>query len=236
MIDINIVSTGSIGNCIIIDGVIAIDCGIKRKDFMPFIDEIDHILISHEHGDHLNIPTLNYIRKERPSLLKYGVHLNQGSLNKIEKAKRPEIVDLVTQIIDGDTEKILKTRKGAYHLRTYPLFHDVENQGFILTAPTGETLIHATDTMTMSGAPENEVYDYLLIEGNWDEDTLIERMCSDNPNEAFRASRNLRHLSVQMCHKFMINHSHPQSKLYQLHESSEFGINLQLDASDLTRV
>ena len=225
--DVNIVSTGSVGNFNVIDGVIAIDCGVKRQMYIDHGSEVEHILISHEHGDHLNTSVFKWIMKTNPSMARHGLHVNSSTLAKIAK-HAPGVADhMESPLIKAPDIREIPTSKGTYTVETYALAHDVENQGFIITDPRGKTLIHATDTMTMEHAPSRK-YDYLLIEGNWDEDTLVERLMSDDPGEAFRASRNLRHQSVQACHQFIKNHSHEGSVAWQLHESSEFGVMIDL--------
>lgn len=226
--DVNIVGTGSTGNLNIIDEVIAIDCGLPRRDFLPFAEKVEIIMISHEHGDHLNFACLNWLLKNRPAVIKYGLYVNQGTYAKLQ-AKAPAVAEAITHIIDDEVDTELRTSKGKYRLRTYTLHHNVENQGFILENSAGEKLIHATDTFSMEDAPD-EIYDYFLVEGNYDEEKLDEVLFQEDldVDNFFRASQNLRHLSNQQCHAFILNHSKPGSIAWQLHESETYGMKIDL--------
>lgn len=225
--DIEVVSTGSHGNMNVIDGSIVIDFGVKRDILKNILPSIDALLVSHQHGDHISLPCLRMIRRERPALLGC-VYMNKSTHDMVSKAD-PVIGERITHIIDGSMAFRLPTRKQQYTVQTFPLAHDVENQGFIITDSSGETLIHATDTSTMAHCPDAK-FDNILVEGNWDEDKLFESLASEDTTVAFRASRNLRHLSVQALAEFISTHAKPTSKVYQLHLSSAFGI----DAREVT--
>lgn len=226
MIDVKIVSTGSHGNMIVIDDVIVIDCGVKRKMFIENSEKIEHLLVSHRHSDHLSGTVLRWLAKNRPDVVTHGTHLNMNSWLKL-KDMAPDVAEMFTPDLGPYSTMTIKTSRGDYFVETFPLEHDVENQGFMLTSPTGETLIHATDTSTMRHCPDR-IFDYLLVEGNWDEDVLVENLTAD-VDSVMRASRNLRHLSTQMCMQFMRTHSHSGSVMMQLHESEAFGMTLTLD-------
>lgn len=222
--DIEIVATGSSGNFNVIDDVIAIDCGVKRDIVKPYMPKLEHVLISHQHGDHISLPVLRMFKREKPGLLS-NVHVNKSTREMVFKHDA-DIAERLCGWLLAHSHRVLKTSKGDYHVRTFRLYHDVENQGFVITSPNGERLVHATDTCTMQSAPE-EMYDYILVEGNWDESKLLESLAGDDA-EAFRASRNLRHLSVQSFMKYVDSHSHSDTVVYQLHESAAYGVRADM--------
>lgn len=241
--EVNIISTGSHGNCIIIDGVIMVDCGVSKKLLLQragqdALDGVDQILISHEHGDHLGMSVLNYLAKNRPHLITHGLHVNEGTLARMGDCTVSRLVSPENMLDASATPSDvveLRTRKGVYTMQTFKLFHDVDNQGFIITNPNGERLLHATDTQTMRHAPDG-IYDVLLVEGNWDETKLYEMLESDSYEDRFRATRNLRHLSVQAFDRFVEHHANAETLIVQLHESAEFGTlssKSKVDASGL---
>lgn len=226
MYDVDIVTTGSHGNMNIIDRRIVIDFGVKAAAMKLHMNDIDVMLVSHRHGDHLSIPAIRAIRRSRPELLK-NLYVNQDTFTAIRKADA-DAARLIHNVIDKDSTFVVTTREDSYTVKTFELVHDVENQGFILTKhSTGETLIHATDTSTMHYAPRAE-YDVIMVEGNWDEERLFEHFDSDDPNLIFRASRNLRHLSVQSLADFIACNSKDSTIAYQLHASAEYGIDARL--------
>lgn len=232
MFDVSIIATGSSGNLNIIDGVIAIDAGIPARDAGPHLSAVEHILISHRHKDHLNPPVVRWLMRNRPTVLRFGLHMNASCWDMIAATGQwggEAVAMRRTDLLDEHTHTSLKTSKGVYTLDTYPLVHDVPIQGFVLTNPEGETLIHATDTMTMEHAPRGQ-FDCLLVEGNWDEDrrddAILDALEAEDWDAVARANQNDRHLSVQACAQFITTHSHPGSRAWQLHESDAFGMTL----------
>ena len=205
-----------------------IDAGLSVKRYDPnMLNQIEHILITHKHSDHLHLPLINWFYKNRPTVLN-NLHVNNTVLEAIENYK-PEIVKLITgPILTGHTHFKIESGNQNYKISTFPLYHDTENQGFIIENQAGEKLIHATDTSSMRSAPDQK-YDYILVEGNWDENLLWDDLDSGDREKIFRASRNLRHLSVQKYEQFVHEHSHIDTVAIQLHESFNYGINLDLN-------
>lgn len=238
MFDVEIIATGSSGNLNLIDGVIAIDAGLPARDAAPYLERVEHILVSHRHKDHVNPPVVRWLMQKRPTVLRFGLHMNESCWNMIAATGKwgAEAAAMRrAEMLDESTHLSLNTSKGTYTVDTYPLVHDVPIQGFVLTNPQGETLIHATDTETMSHAPSGP-FDCLLVEGNWDEDRLFDAMedalSCDDFDALNRATQNYRHLSVQACAEFITTHSRPGSRAWQLHESSAFGMTLGYDGAD----
>lgn len=236
--DVNVLGTGSSGNCIVIDESFMIDCGLNFKVTKDYLSTVSAVFITHEHGDHLNIAALKNIAKTRPALIENRLFVNESTLKRLENKGGEFVAKMVSpkNIIDENWEREIKLGGREYHVRTYPLYHDVQNQGFVFTNDRNETLIHATDTQSMRDAPAG-LYDFLLVEGNWDEDKTLEMMSSHDAGERFRALRNMRHLSVQAFERFVRSHSHENSKILQLHESMELGarslINTDFTEEDL---
>lgn len=240
--DINIPITGSQGNMNIIDDHIVIDAGVTRKFFLEQpVDKITHIFISHEHGDHLSAPPLNWLAKNQPWVIRNGLYVNEGTLAKIEQ-KMPKVYDLFdhNHILTDNDDFEIETPRGTYRVRTYPLDHNVMIQGFILENAEGDKLIHATDTTTMAYAPD-EKFNYFLVEGNWDEERqgdaleesikeFEEAIEAGDYSATFhpRAIENWRHLSIQACQEFIRTHALPGAKAWQLHESGDYGFKVDL--------
>jgi len=51
----NVLSSGSKGNCVIYLDSIAVDMGLPYKSIEPYKNYLQIVLLSHIHGDHLNI-------------------------------------------------------------------------------------------------------------------------------------------------------------------------------------
>lgn len=71
-----VISTGSQdGNCTaLFNGEVLVDLGIKStdKELAKVVPTIRYILLTHEHGDHIHIPTLRFILKEDQVLKSLG--------------------------------------------------------------------------------------------------------------------------------------------------------------------
>lgn len=64
----NIISTGSKGNAVVINGRILIDCGVPFKALEPVKKDLRLVLLTHIHSDHFNPRTARALSKERPAL------------------------------------------------------------------------------------------------------------------------------------------------------------------------
>lgn len=223
--DINVIATGSSGNAICIDDNIIIDIGIGYPRLEPYLMKCSAIFVTHRHGDHFKYNVLKRLYKKRPALVTNRTFLNSDTHDylstKVPELANPMSKSPIMQVENWSTNVTCRDGR-TYHVETYKLAHDVENQGFIITNDQGEKLIHATDTSTMKYAPRDK-YDWLLIEGNWDQDKFDEMLESDDINLQWRAIRNIRHLSVQDFEVFVRNNSHPTSRVHQLHASLELG-------------
>lgn len=177
--DINIVHTGSKGNCVIIDKKIMIDVGRSYRELEPLLSDMEVIFVTHRHGDHLNPAVINQMTKKMPWKVTGNLYMNEDVLEKVKSHKNlTNLIFPSNHIIDSNTILDLIIDNKKYNFRTFNLYHDVPNQGFVITNELGEKLIYATDTSSLQDAP-NEKYDYILIEGNYDEDKLADDMDID---------------------------------------------------------
>ena len=70
--DVEIVQTGSSGNCVILDKTICLDLGVSWKKIRKYVNDLQLVFISHAHGDHFNALTIYRLHKHRPSLRSCG--------------------------------------------------------------------------------------------------------------------------------------------------------------------
>ena len=77
---INIIGTGSSGNCVVIDNSIVIDCGLPIKKIGQTVINADAIFITHRHSDHLNLSILHHLYRKAPWKLTQSLYtVNRGS-------------------------------------------------------------------------------------------------------------------------------------------------------------
>ena len=65
---VNVIASGSKGNCVVLFDSILVDIGVAYKLIKPYTMQIKIVTWSHKHSDHLNKSTLKKILFERPSI------------------------------------------------------------------------------------------------------------------------------------------------------------------------
>lgn len=200
MIDYEIISSGSKGNCVVIEDVM-IDCGVAYKRIKERLYDIRTLLLTHIHGDHINKSTLEKIKIEFPKIRIVGNY-------EVHQKFKVDIIVGHVDVICGD-----------FLLTPFDCIHNVVTTGYAWKM-NGDDIIYATDTSSLEHAPGIK-YDYLFIESNYDEKKLQEaiKMSVDyNP-----AQDSLRHLSTQQAKGFYYTHRKSKdSEFIELHKSRRF--------------
>jgi phosphoribosyl 1,2-cyclic phosphodiesterase len=197
-----IVSSGSNGNCVIINDVM-IDCGIPFSKIKEDLYEIKYLLLTHIHSDHLNQITLQRIRTKFPRIIvigNYEVH-NAAYTNIIANAGFEVVTD-------------------DYIFKPFECVHDVLTYGYCWQS--GESkIIYCTDTANLDSAPR-DLYDYLFLESNHCEDKLeAARGQKKGSYDPYLSGK--RHLSTQQAKAFYyMNRRNRESELIELHKSARF--------------
>jgi len=200
--DYKIISSGSQGNCVLINDIM-VDCGVSYKSIKDDLYNVKFLLITHTHSDHLDIHTYTNIRKNFPRIKvigNYEVH---------QKCR----VDYISN--SGFTIKIK-----PYEFLSFDCIHDICCQGFVWEYEN-KMIIYATDTSSLENAPKLK-YDYLFLESNHDE-KKIELVMSERKGSYSPYINGMRHLSTQKCKTFYyLNRRNRDSKLIELHKSNRF--------------
>ena len=199
-----IISSGSDGNAVIYCGSVLIDCGVRFNLIKPYIKDIQLILLTHEHYDHLNVSTLKKICRERPSL---RVGCGDFMTQHLSEIKNVDIYD---------PNKMYDYK--LFQISPIVLYHDVKNFGYRIFKD-GKKILHATDTCHLQGI-EAKNYDLYAIESNYDEETIEEdikqaEMLGEFPYRKFAINS---HLSEQQARNFFFENKGENSKLIRLHE------------------
>ena len=202
-----IIGTGSSGNAVIYHRRILVDIGLPYKRIEPYRNEIQLVLLTHEHlSDHLNISALKKLCKERPTL---RVGCGKWMLKYLEGIKNVDILE-AGKIYDY----------GAFKVSPIVLYHDVPNFGYRIFKGDHKT-IHATDTCHLEGISAKN-YDLYAIESNYNEDTIFEsiRIQESKGEFAYQNGAINSHLSEQQARDFIFKNRCKNSKVIRLHESS----------------
>ena len=207
----NIISTGSQGNAVVLNDYILIDCGVTFKALKDVYKQLQIVLLTHRHIDHFKPTTIRKLAEERPTL-RFGCC--EWLVNDLVKAGIPK------QQIDVFEIGVIYDYK-VFKVSPIKLYHNVENCGFRIFA-NGEKAIYATDTGHLQGITAKD-YDLYLIEANYDEDDLEQRIIKKTANGEYCYELNVanRHLSHKQASEWLIDNMNEKSEYVFLHAHKE---------------
>ena len=211
----NIIGSSSKGNCIIVEDVLMLDCGVTYSKIKPYLNKVKLIFISHVHQDHLLPNTIKKIAYNYPT-----IKFIAGSEDVVKKLAECNISKKNIYVLKNG----IKYDLGLVKVRLIDLFHDVENYGlkWEINSKKG---IYATDTSKIDHIVAQD-YDLYLIESNYNEELLNQHIqeCidnGDNENKLYYLNRVSRvHLSDTQCNDFLIENMGSNSEYIKLHQSS----------------
>ena len=205
MFKLCIFGTGSRGNSALVsDGEtsILIDAGLMPTGIM--ITDIKAVLISHSHIDHVKYVCCLARKYART------IYLTRGTFSE-------------TDVPFGFKSFIqygVPFAVGTLTITPFPLSHDAaEPCGFFIKNELGETLVWASDTGTMDGLQMNKPADCYVIEANYDENTIDEKLQrGELPYAGLhgRLTSEFGHLSVQQAAAWLKENARPESHIIVL--------------------
>ena len=209
MIQAKVISSGSEGNAVIYNNAIMVDCGVSLKALQEVKRSLKIALLTHKHGDHLKIRTLQRLQAERPTL---RVACGDFLLEELPCIKNIDVLQ-VGKIYDY----------GAFKVSPVKLYHDVPNFGWRIFLPNGQKIFHATDTVHLEGITAKG-YDLYAIEHNYCEEYIQQAIEEARANgEYTHAYGNINtHLSAQQARAFIETNRKESSEVLELHKSRSF--------------
>ena len=209
MIQTQVISSGSEGNAVIYNNAIMVDCGVAFKALQEVKRSLKIVLLTHKHGDHLKLRTLQRLQAERPTL---RIACGNFLLEELPCIKNIDVLQ-VGKIYDY----------GAFKVSPIKLYHDVPNFGWRIFLPNGQKIFHATDTVHLEGITAKG-YDLYAIEHNYCEEYIQEAIEEARANgEYTHAYSNINtHLSAQQARAFIDKNRKESSEVLELHKSRSF--------------
>ncbi len=200
-----VIASGSDGNAVLYHGSILVDCGVPFSLVKPFLSDLQIILLTHQHQDHLNIKTILNLSQNRPAL-RFGCC--NWLIDKLPKLKNIDIYE-IGQLYDY----------GLFQVSPIKLYHDVPNCGYRIFKD-GYRILHATDTGHLEGITAKG-YDLYSLEHNYNEDTIYDSIArkEDNEEYAYQSLAMKTHLSEQQSRKFIFENKGSNYEVLRLHES-----------------
>lgn len=204
-----VISSGSEGNAVIYNNAIMVDCGVTLKALQEVKRSLRIVLLTHKHGDHLKLRTLQRLQTERPTL---RVACGNFLLEELPCIKNIDVLQ-VGKIYDY----------GAFKVSPVKLYHDVPNFGWRIFLPNGQKIFHATDTVHLEGISAKG-YDLYAIEHNYCEEYIQQAIEEARANgEYTHAYGNINtHLSIQQARAFIEANRKESSEVLELHKSRSF--------------
>ena len=209
MIQAQVISSGSEGNAVIYDNLLMVDCGVTLKALEAVKRSLKIVLLTHQHGDHLKLRTLQRLQAERPTL-------------------RIACADFLLEKWEGlNNIDVLQVGKlynyGAFKVSPVKLYHDVPNIGWRIFLNNGQKIFHATDTVHLEGISAKG-YDLYAIEHNYCEEYIQQAIEEARANgEYTHAYGNINtHLSIQQARAFIEANRKESSEVLELHKSRSF--------------
>lgn len=200
-----VIGSSSAGNAVLYHRQILVDIGVSYKAIEPYKKEIQLVLLTHEHGDHINISAIKKLSAERP-LIRFGC--GSWMLKYLEGIKNVDVY-----------ESGCVYDYGQFSISPFKLYHNCEIFGFRIFKGEHKTF-HATDSKHLEGLTAKN-YDLFCIEFNHDEDILNQRI-EDKLKKgqfAYEIGSKNSHLSEQQAKEFIFQNANENSKVIRLHES-----------------
>ena len=216
--EVNVINSGSDGNAVLY-GSVLVDCGVSFSKLKPYIQQIQLVLLTHAHSDHLNVRTLHKLQKARPAV----------------RIGTPEY--LVSELSGLDNIDIYQIGGlydyGCFQVSPVKLYHDKPNVGYRIfiyeeAEVSGQRsvpykILHCTDTVTLEGITARG-YDLYAIEHNYDEEKAQRAIEAARAKGIYcHAAGSIKtHLSWQQAREFIEANRKEDSQILELHKSEKF--------------
>lgn len=206
-----IINSGSDGNCIILNNEIMLDIGVSFRKIEPYYKDIKIVFISHIHRDHFNKRTIKTLASKRPAVrFCVGQYLVQDLLECGVNKNNIDILKIGTRL-----------NYGRFSFQPLKLYHDVDNFGCRINVETKKA-IYITDTKHVDGIIAKN-YDLYLIEANYGEDEIRERIRQKEEQGGFiNEYRTMEtHLSVEQATEFLLQNMGDNSEYQFIHQHKD---------------
>jgi len=191
MIDINVLASGSKGNCYHITdsrAPLLLECGIRFaeiKQGLNFqVSGIEGCLVSHGHQDHC---------KAVKDIMKAGIDcymLKATAEATGASGHRVKLIEPLKQFVIG-----------SWTVLPFDTKHDVDSVGFLLANTAGDKLVYLTDTAYCKYRFNGLTH--ILVEANFCEDILKENVRNGIIESAMKSRLIKTHFSLQNVKEFL---------------------------------
>lgn len=207
MVDVNVIETGSSGNCTIYDKTVMVDCGISYKKVQPFIGDLKLVLLTHVHSDHFKVSTIRRMALERPKLRIACCGWLAKPLADGNVPKHQVIVMKPNFIYDF----------GICHVIPVEVEHDVPNVAYKILFPSCK-VFYATDCVNLRGIIAKN-FDMYCVEANFTKEELKARMDAKKEAGLYPYEQRVMrcHMSKEDCDDWLVRNMGPNSQYMYMH-------------------
>jgi len=207
MVDVNVVQTGSSGNCVIFDKTVMVDCGISYKKIEPYVKDLKLLLLTHIHSDHFKVSTIRRMALERPKL---RIACCRWLVKPLVDANVPK-----SQIIVMEPNKLYGY--GICNVIPFEVEHDVPNVGYKIHFPSSK-VFYATDCVNLRGVIARG-YDMYCVEANFEKEELKARMDAKKEAGLYPYEQRVLkvHMSKEDCDDWLVRNMGQNSQYMYLH-------------------
>lgn len=203
-------------------GRLMVDCGVPAKDID--VSEFDACIITHGHGDHMNVPAVKKIIDA--GIPVYASKKYKRVRSKTVFAKLPKEYRDQIEYIDVGEEIRIETLDidDIVFWQVAEVPHDVPNHAYHIEIGDWKAF-HVTDCGTIDHIEFEHFYDHMTIESNYCEVKLNNMISRDQQKRRYsRYTRSMTtHHSVQQCMTAFKRRKHKWGKktvLFEAHKSA----------------
>lgn len=197
---VQVIASGSTGNCTLLDGNILLDAGISFKPLQKALGYKmpSYALITHEHGDHANLTAVKEL-----ILRGVDVYMTAGTMAalKLQPTYNLHI------ICDGE-----KVGEYTYTFAPFEVKHDAAEPAGFIVVRGDEKVLYLTDTVNI---PVVGNFTRIIIEANFFEKVLEVSDIDEKQRSRILAN----HLSIEKLAAWFehLKRCHMLSKLQEVH-------------------
>lgn len=240
---IHIYGSSSNGNSIVINPInTMVDLGFAYSHYdQRELLSLDYIILTHEHGDHLNPSTLKKIAEIYPNItILVSNYMKERLRERFLEAYKA--VEKNLTVLEFEIAYPFITRLGeSFEITMHSTSHGpVINSAIEISIFNSQThLLYASDLdkiepdeiLKTNGLPNNsnDIFNLIMLEANYDEDEIYEELAiaqAQNLNTA-KIMGNFRHISQQDSIDYAKHHLTDGGVYVPLHASPTFGTYIQ---------
>ena len=212
---LTVLASGSSGNGYLLEGrnsALVIECGVRPTDLFRVTGvrpgKVAGCLVTHEHGDHAGFVDMY-------AALGLRIYASQGTISKVIRpgslARAHRLVAMSSYVI------------GDFIVRPFDVRHDAEEPlGFVIEHQELGRLLFVTDTRIVPYTFKSQKVDHILVEANYS-DTILDERVEDGVLDIARAARvRCTHMSIQAAIDFVVaNETERLKNVILIHISGE---------------